>query len=588
MTKLFIKVLFIMPNREVLDLCLELCKKSYESPNIVNGNASAYVERQGDITYIAITGTDDYTDWLNNLNAVTSDLTKVFESRLDTREKKNRMPKVLVHAGFLDYTIKIFDLILQKIKTPYIVLTGHSLGAASATITALLYYTLTGKKPLKTVTFGSPRVFYNINKSQFDDIINVDRIAIKDDAVVFLPPKDLGWRHVGTPVIYDMTTMTPPVVYPKGYDEDMFTTAFINLMLEVGGVVLGSTIGKQAIGRFVSHFLSELEVINVQLDPFFKDVNNFLRLLNPLSKEPDLLEEQIEGGINIAQGIKETLIKLKKDGRNWDNVLEDFEGRDSTDGIFDLYNNIGREVLPMIRDTQKYWKSETLRKVVKEIEELKEYTNELQEFIDEYAATPEYEGQDELAILTDITLGVGDILDEDQGFGAELLMNLYQNTLDQLAKLSDRGITQSDEATRKLLHSLVFLKVLNIFLSGMTLVGLTNVIYNNLMAIHFHLLPQYKQMIGTFTDATVGERTFTDATVEKRNIDVSSFGDEYTFSHSEGSNRIYVDKAGNEYILNASKTETYLESRNREPKILGYIIYTRPDIKQGEVVVYES
>lgn len=564
-----------MPSREVLDLCLELCKKSYESPNIVNGIASAYVERQGDITYIAITGTDDYTDWLINLNAVTSDLTKRFESRLDTREKKNRMPKVLVHAGFLDYTIMIFDLILQKIKTPYIVLTGHSLGAASATLFALLYYVLTGKKPLKTVTFGSPRVFYGINKSQFEDIINVDRIAIKDDAVVFLPPKDLGWRHVGTPVIYDMTTMTPPVVYPKGYDEDMFTTAFINLMLEVGGVVIGSTIAKQAIGSFVSHFLSELEVIDVQLDPFFKDVNNFLRLLNPLSKEPDLLAEQIEGGINIAQGIKETLIKLKKDGRNWDNVLEDFQGRDTTAGIFDLYNKIGRETLPMIRDTQKYWKSETLRKVVKEIDELKEYTNELQDLIDEYAATPEYEGQDQLAILTDIALGVGDILDEDEGFGEELLTTLYQDTLDQLSKLSDRGITQSDKATRKLLHSLVFLKVLNVYLSGMTLVGLTNVIYDNLMAIHFHLLPQYKQMIDTMP-------------IEKRNIDVGSFGDEYTFSHSEGINKIYTDKQGNEYVLNTTKQQTYLESRNREPKILGYIIYTRPDIKQGEVVVYES
>lgn len=567
-----------MPNREVLDLCLELCKKSYESPNIVNGNASAYVERQGDITYIAITGTDDYTDWLNNFNAVTKDLTKVFESRLDTPEKKNRMPKVLVHAGFLDYTIKIFDLILQKIKTPYIVLTGHSLGAASATIFALLYYVLTGKKPLKTITFGSPRVFYAINKSQFDDIISVERIAIKDDAVVFLPPKDLGWRHVGTPVIYDMTTRTPPVVYPKGYDEDMFTTALISLMLQVGGVVLGSTVGKQAIGKFVSHFLSELEIINVELDPFFKDVNNFMRLINPLSEEPDLLGEQIEGGINIAQGIKETLIKLKRDGRNWDSVLEDFQGRVMTEPdlpIFDLYNNIGREVLPMIRDTQKYWKSETLRKVVSEIDKLKEYTNELQDYINEYASTPEYEDQDELSILTDITLGVGDILDEDIGFGAELLMSLYTDTLDQLTKLSDRGITQSEEATRKLLHSLVFLRVLNIFLSGMTLIGLTNVIYNNLTAIHFHLLPQYKQMIDTMP-------------VEKRNIDVSSFGDDYTFSHSEGTNKIYTDTKGNEYVLNASKKETYLESRNREPKILGYIIYTRPDIKQGEVVVYES
>jgi len=68
--------------------------------------------------------------------------------------------------------------------------TGHSLGAALATIAA------SRRPPDAVYTFGSPRVGNDIFIDALSDI-PIYRVVDCDDVVSFLPPELLGFRHVG-------------------------------------------------------------------------------------------------------------------------------------------------------------------------------------------------------------------------------------------------------------------------------------------------------------------------------------------------------------------------------------------------------
>ena len=68
---------------------------------------------------------------------------------------------------------------------------------------------------------------------------------------------------------------------------------------------------------------------------------------------------------------------------------------------------------------------------------------------------------------------------------------------------------------------------------------------------------------------------------------LDDFNNKYKFVGHRGDDILYRDKDGKEYILKGDKTETYLESIDTEPKILGYIIYT-PGVVTGSVVTWEG
>jgi len=101
-----------------------------------------------------------------------------------------------VHAGFteaLDSVWSEIDAALAQINCP-IFYTGHSLGAALATLAAARH------APRAVYTFGSPRVG---NQAFIDSLCNVPvyRIVDDEDVITTVPSEELGFRHVGTELL---------------------------------------------------------------------------------------------------------------------------------------------------------------------------------------------------------------------------------------------------------------------------------------------------------------------------------------------------------------------------------------------------
>lgn len=150
--------------------------------------------RDGEYTYIAIKGTNETGDWLTNFRFL-------FDSS-DT------------HRGFSNYAKGIYDKIqdlanpkeraqelyeeiksLLNPKNKYIV-TGHSLGGASATILGI-WLEEDGYDIAECVTFGSPRPGGRKLKKRYSSLKQVHhRYIHSDDSVVHVPPFMFGYVHV--------------------------------------------------------------------------------------------------------------------------------------------------------------------------------------------------------------------------------------------------------------------------------------------------------------------------------------------------------------------------------------------------------
>ena len=98
-----------------------------------------------------------------------------------------------VHSGFFKETQKLLPYIHSLKFDPFkpLYITGHSLGAAIATIVAAVL----GDKASMLITFGSPRV----GTADFVKSINVNhyRVQNNDDDVPLVPSRMTGYRHHG-------------------------------------------------------------------------------------------------------------------------------------------------------------------------------------------------------------------------------------------------------------------------------------------------------------------------------------------------------------------------------------------------------
>lgn len=106
--------------------------------------------------------------------------------------------KIEVHEGFTEALDSVWFKIekeLDALKCP-IYFTGHSLGAALATLAAARRLP---KNPPKAVyTFGSPRVGNSSFVATLSSIANnIHRVVDDEDIVATLPPTELGFAHIG-------------------------------------------------------------------------------------------------------------------------------------------------------------------------------------------------------------------------------------------------------------------------------------------------------------------------------------------------------------------------------------------------------
>lgn len=203
---------------DVVRTCARMAQRAYAGPNTpVRGalpgdrfyahsatDTQAYaVKREDGTLFIAFRGTEGRRDWRTNL-----------------RSWMTRAPGGLgwVHSGFLAAWRGIRDVMYPEIvsgvgpsaigKISNVVVCGHSLGGALATLAALDLSRTCGADRVTCVTFGSPRVGGRSFCKAFaqavrDGKILSARYAIHADPVPRVPSVVMAYRHVAGGVTLD-------------------------------------------------------------------------------------------------------------------------------------------------------------------------------------------------------------------------------------------------------------------------------------------------------------------------------------------------------------------------------------------------
>ncbi len=116
----------------------------------------------------------------------------------------SRNPKlgIYLHRGFDEDASQIFDALLPQLdKQQTVIVTGHSLGAAIATV-LMMYLHEEGFTVGPSINFGQPKVTNHagVEKYQFLPLL---RVVDEDDVVPLVPPEDFldslhgAYEHIG-------------------------------------------------------------------------------------------------------------------------------------------------------------------------------------------------------------------------------------------------------------------------------------------------------------------------------------------------------------------------------------------------------
>ena len=204
-------------NSEVAQTCVDLCQASYcvtDSWNCLTCNPSAkleYVVNKDDSK--AIQGYDSSTHSLFTAFRGSANTHNWIENIQAWRIAPYNDSSVTVDKGFYKAYQYIKDPVFanlatmaSKYNTRRVLITGHSLGAAMATLMA--YDILISKQYdiQYLVTFGSPRVGNdNFAKIMKSFSINSYRVTHYYDIVPHVPEEMLGYLHISNEIWYDET-----------------------------------------------------------------------------------------------------------------------------------------------------------------------------------------------------------------------------------------------------------------------------------------------------------------------------------------------------------------------------------------------
>lgn len=146
--------------------------------------------------FVTFRGSESRTDWFTNVKFRQQVYPYGDESCTDVR----------FHRGFMAAYFCVRDRLTEVVKQypqSELILTGHSLGGAIATIAALdLQYNITSQtqQSLVLYTFGAPRVGNQAFVKSFNQrVTNSHRYYYGRDVVPQLPRVWQGYRHVPTP-----------------------------------------------------------------------------------------------------------------------------------------------------------------------------------------------------------------------------------------------------------------------------------------------------------------------------------------------------------------------------------------------------
>lgn len=180
------------------------------TPHVVNrGNVEATfmiatnteVKGKNKIGILAFRGSDSKKDWEVNFNTSQVEFggtnVKEFQQFAEKKDVGENIPKV--HKGFNEYVMAAFNLkediagesiendIVKKLKDNpnfTLLITGHSLGGAAATLFAERLVAMgIPKEQVPVVTFGAPAVGNKAFAEQYGDKINLTRVVISLDPI---------------------------------------------------------------------------------------------------------------------------------------------------------------------------------------------------------------------------------------------------------------------------------------------------------------------------------------------------------------------------------------------------------------------
>lgn len=154
-------------------------------------DVQCYIRKYKTELYIIFRGTNSKKDWITD-----------FKFWKKTVPYDNMLSKIRVHTGFINayksknVRPKIQSLITDDIERVNV--TGHSYGAALATLCAIdLEYNFP-EKDYEVILFGSPRVGNRAFKKSYNKrIFKTFRVYNGNDIVTKIPFAFLGYRHVG-------------------------------------------------------------------------------------------------------------------------------------------------------------------------------------------------------------------------------------------------------------------------------------------------------------------------------------------------------------------------------------------------------
>jgi triacylglycerol lipase len=145
-----------------------------------------------DTAYVIFRGSESNTDWITNLNLGQE---KVYPYAGESSSGAE------IHKGFAAAYFSMRDEILryfQQSSQQQVIVTGHSLGGALATICAVdLQYNFTGQFGIEVYTYGAPRVGNSGFAESFNRRVPQSyRFVHGMDIVPALPRFWQGYRHV--------------------------------------------------------------------------------------------------------------------------------------------------------------------------------------------------------------------------------------------------------------------------------------------------------------------------------------------------------------------------------------------------------
>ena len=154
-----------------------------------------YVKFQDNAIVVSFRGTVDLKDWISNAKVLQRDYQNCKSCK--------------VHTGFFNYYNSVHLQMLTKVSAlshahpnSKVIVTGHSLGGAQATLAAVDL--IKAGYDTDLITYGSPRV----GNKQFSEYVDKTlkglnlRVTYKNDVVTVTPPQSRGYWHVGQEMHY--------------------------------------------------------------------------------------------------------------------------------------------------------------------------------------------------------------------------------------------------------------------------------------------------------------------------------------------------------------------------------------------------